>query len=64
MKTFLNFGYSNGIFWRCVGNPTDAPGQSCTKILTFEVAGFGLVYLPGNSDRRHLDAPTPAYLNR
>jgi len=43
MKTFLDIGYSNGIFWRFVGNPTDAPGQSCTRIPTFEVAGFGLV---------------------
>jgi hypothetical protein len=43
MKTFLDIGYSNGIFWRCVGNPTDAPGQACTKVPTFEVVGLGLV---------------------
>jgi hypothetical protein len=44
MKTFLDIGYSNGTFWHCVGDPTEAPGQSCTKIPTFEVvAAIGLV---------------------
>jgi hypothetical protein len=44
MKTFLDIGYSNGIFWHCVGDPTAAPGQSCTKIPAFEAdAAIGLV---------------------
>jgi hypothetical protein len=44
MKTFLTIGYSSGIFWHCLGDPTDAPGQSCTKIPTLEVAAaIGLV---------------------
>jgi hypothetical protein len=38
MKTFLHIGYGNGIFWRCVGDPTEAPGQSCTRIPTFQLA--------------------------
>jgi hypothetical protein len=28
MKTFLDIGYSSGIFWRCVGDPTETPGRT------------------------------------
>jgi hypothetical protein len=44
MKTLLDIGDSNGTFWRCVGEPTEAPGQSCAKIPTFQLAAaIGLV---------------------
>jgi hypothetical protein len=46
MKTFLDIGYSSGIFWRCVGDPAETPGQSCTRIPTFQIAAaIGLLCL-------------------
>jgi hypothetical protein len=44
MKTFFDIAYSSGVFWRCVGDPTEAPGQSCAKIPSLDVAAaVGLV---------------------
>jgi hypothetical protein len=38
MKTFLTIGYSASGLWRCAGDPTVAPGQSCVKIPPYEFA--------------------------